>query len=201
MSLALLVSTGCPVACPGAGLMAGLFGIGGGPVMVPVLRVCFGAAGLPAEVIPPLALGTSLTTIGVTGALASRQHFRLGNLAQPCSARMRGLAAWLAAGVVAGAAVATRLPRNGMLLAVTQLQIGVATRMWLATPRPPTPDTAPAQPVAGRLRSRWAAPFMCLTGWVSAVGGIGGAALMVPCFIGAGLDHRGRRRCAPASAA
>ena len=43
-----------------AGFLAGLFGIGGGAVLVPVFYECFRLAGVPLEVRMPLCIGTSL---------------------------------------------------------------------------------------------------------------------------------------------
>src|SRR5215467_6479052 len=45
------------------GIMAGLFGIGGGAVIVPVLYEVFGALGVPEEVRMQLCIGTSLAII------------------------------------------------------------------------------------------------------------------------------------------
>src|SRR5215218_2451872 len=46
-----------------AGFLAGLFGIGGGAVLVPVFYECFRLAGVPLEVRMPLCIGTSLAII------------------------------------------------------------------------------------------------------------------------------------------
>ena len=46
-----------------AGTMAGLFGIGGGLVIVPVLIFSFGLQGISPEIAAHLAVGTSLATI------------------------------------------------------------------------------------------------------------------------------------------
>ena len=46
-----------------AGFLAGVFGIGGGAVLVPVFYECFRLAGVPLEVRMPLCIGTSLAII------------------------------------------------------------------------------------------------------------------------------------------
>src|SRR5581483_8767266 len=43
-----------------AGFLAGVFGIGGGAILVPVFYECFRLAGVPLEVRMPLCVGTSL---------------------------------------------------------------------------------------------------------------------------------------------
>lgn len=60
-----------------AGMLAGMLGIGGGVVVVPALILLFQHQGLPAEVIPHLAIGTSLAAIVFTSLSAIRaQHKR-----------------------------------------------------------------------------------------------------------------------------
>jgi len=49
----LLVATGAL-----AGFLAGIFGIGGGAVLVPVLYECFRLAGVPIDALMPLCIGT-----------------------------------------------------------------------------------------------------------------------------------------------
>ena len=52
-----------------AGLAAGMFGIGGGIITVPVLVACFIGYGFDNGIIIHLAIGTSLACIFFTGAL------------------------------------------------------------------------------------------------------------------------------------
>ncbi|MEO5881765.1 MAG: sulfite exporter TauE/SafE family protein [Caldimonas sp.] len=178
-----------------AGLMSGLFGIGGGLVMVPALLGGFALAGMPAESIPGLALGTSLSVICLTSALASREHWRIGNLVQPFSDPMPRLAAMLGVGVVAGAAVSTRLPKEVVLLSIAVLQVSVAICMARKTFRPAQPSIAslaparPHEPPQGQLHAARAGAFLVVTGAVSSIGGIGGATLMIPYFSRAGIDY------------
>ena len=60
-----------------AGLLAGLFGIGGGLIIVPLLLISFRIQGLPEAVSTHLAIGTSLASIGITGiaAILARRAF------------------------------------------------------------------------------------------------------------------------------
>ena len=46
-----------------SGFLAGVFGIGGGAILVPVFYECFRLAGVPLEVRMPLCIGTSLAII------------------------------------------------------------------------------------------------------------------------------------------
>lgn len=59
-----------------AGLVAGLFGLGGGVVMVPALIYTFTAIGFDPSVLTHLAVGTSLACIVVTASVSSWTHWR-----------------------------------------------------------------------------------------------------------------------------
>ncbi len=61
-----------------AGILAGLLGIGGGLVIVPMLAFCFVCQGLPDAVIMHLALGTSLSSIMFTAIYSFRAHHKRG---------------------------------------------------------------------------------------------------------------------------
>ena len=61
-----------------AGMLAGLLGVGGGLIIVPVLTFLFAAQHLPAEYILHLALGTSLATIMFTSVSSTRAHHGRG---------------------------------------------------------------------------------------------------------------------------
>lgn len=61
-----------------AGLLAGLFGIGGGLIMVPVLVFTFAAQGVSEVVLTHMALATSLATIVFTSLSSVREHHKKG---------------------------------------------------------------------------------------------------------------------------
>src|SRR5437763_6815433 len=57
-----------------SGFLAGVFGIGGGAILVPVFYECFRLAGVPLEVRMPLCVGTSLAIIIPTSIRSYRAH-------------------------------------------------------------------------------------------------------------------------------
>ncbi|MFW9612164.1 MAG: TSUP family transporter [Fluviibacter sp.] len=59
-----------------SGFIAGLFGVGGGLTIVPILLMMFAAQGFPASELMHLALGTSMATIMVT-SLSSMGRSRM----------------------------------------------------------------------------------------------------------------------------
>lgn len=62
------------------GVLAGLFGIGGGAISVPVFFQLFGALGLDESVKMPLAVGTSLAVIIPTSLVSARAHLARGTV-------------------------------------------------------------------------------------------------------------------------
>ena len=57
-----------------AGLVAGMFGVGGGIITVPVLVACFISYGFDENIIIHLAIGTSLACIFFTGLSSANAH-------------------------------------------------------------------------------------------------------------------------------
>ncbi len=75
----MLVSLGIFLACGAvAGVFAGLLGIGGGVIIVPILTFVFPLIGVPAPLVHHLALGTSLANIIITSFSSARAHHKHG---------------------------------------------------------------------------------------------------------------------------
>ena len=68
-----MLATGCV-----AGVLAGLFGIGGGIVIVPVLEAVLGFLGVDPAIRMHVAVATSLATIIPTSISSARAHHRRG---------------------------------------------------------------------------------------------------------------------------
>ncbi|OYW52676.1 MAG: hypothetical protein B7Y80_16805 [Hyphomicrobium sp. 32-62-53] len=92
------------VAGMAAGFLSGLFGIGGGSVLVPVLYAAMGAAGVPEDVRMQVTLGTSFAVIGPTG-LRSFLAQRARNAVD--MAALKRLAPAVLLGVIVGVALAS----------------------------------------------------------------------------------------------
>ncbi len=75
-----LIALAAALAAAGAvtGVLAGLFGVGGGAITVPILFEVFGLLGVPDDVRTPLAVGTSLAIIVPTSLRSARGHYRKG---------------------------------------------------------------------------------------------------------------------------
>lgn len=79
-----------------AGVLAGLFGVGGGIIIVPVLVFSFTLQGFDPQVLTHLAVGTSLATIIFTSINAVREHHRRGAVRWP-------IFVWMTVGILIGA--------------------------------------------------------------------------------------------------
>lgn len=88
------------------GVLAGLFGVGGGAISVPVFFETFLRLGMTADVAMPLAVGTSLAMIVPTSILSARSHAARGTV------DFALLRAW-ALPVLGGVALGSVLARYG----------------------------------------------------------------------------------------
>src|ERR1700755_308362 len=61
-----------------SGFLAGVFGVGGGAILVPVFYECFRLAGVPLQVRMPLCIGTSLAIIIPTSISSFGAHYARG---------------------------------------------------------------------------------------------------------------------------
>ena len=151
-----------------AGLISGLFGLGGGAIIVPLLIFSFAARGMPQELITHLAIGTSLATIIFTALSSIYTHHQKQAIRWDI---VKTLVPGILLGGVLGGLFAISL--DGVLL---QLLFGgflilVALQLLLYTPQ-----------VGGRALPNllgMGASGSCIGG-VSAVFGIGGGTLTVP---------------------
>ena len=112
-----------------AGFLAGLFGIGGGAILVPVFYECFRLAGVPIEVRMPLCVGTSLAIIIPTSISSFRAHYARG------AVDMAILRSWLVpivAGVIAGTVTARYAPERLFKIVFVCVAWSAATRLILA---------------------------------------------------------------------
>jgi uncharacterized membrane protein YfcA len=92
-----------------SGFLAGVFGIGGGAILVPVFYECFRLAGVPLEVRMPLCVGTSLAIIIPTSISSYRAHHARGAV-DPEILRVWWLPILI--GVLAGSVIARDAPER-----------------------------------------------------------------------------------------
>ena len=161
-----------------AGTLAGMLGVGGGLVIVPVLAWVFVGFGFDAGVIMHLAVGTSLATIVFTSLSSVRAHHRRGAVQWPAVGR---LLPGIVLGVFLGALLAERLPTGALRTVFGVFELVVAAQMGFAL----LPEAHRALP--GRAGMTLAGAVI---GGVSAVVGIGGGTLTVPFLTWCGVAMR-----------
>lgn len=149
----------------GAGLLAGLIGIGGGIVVVPVVYYGLIASGTSADQAAHVAVGTSLAAILPTAVVSSLGHWRAGNM------DVLFLRQWgpgIALGVVAAQLAAPHL-RGSMMTGIFGLLCLVFAARF-AFPGRFRPITE--QPPAGGLRNIAGAAIGLFSGLAGVGGGI-----------------------------
>ncbi len=112
-----------------SGFLAGVFGIGGGAILVPVFYECFRLAGVPLEVRMPLCIGTSLAIIIPTSIRSWRAHHLRGAVDTGI------LKAWwlpVLAGVIAGSVTARYAPERLFKIVFVAVAWSAAARLLLA---------------------------------------------------------------------
>jgi uncharacterized protein len=112
-----------------SGFLAGVFGIGGGAILVPVFYECFRLAGVPLEVRIPLCIGTSLAIIIPTSIQSFRAHYARG------AVDMDILKVWwlpVVTGVIAGSVTARYAPERLFKIVFVAVAWSAAARLLLA---------------------------------------------------------------------
>ncbi|MES2489766.1 MAG: sulfite exporter TauE/SafE family protein [Pseudomonadota bacterium] len=163
-----------------AGVLAGLFGVGGGLIIVPALAWLLPRHGVDASVVMQLAIGTSLAVISATSISSTFAHHKRSGVLWPILQR---LAPGLVAGAIMGGFVADALTGNALKKIVGVGALLVALQMWLdlkpQTPRIPRP--------LGNIELLSAGGII---GILAALIGIGGGSLTVPYLSLRGISMR-----------
>ncbi|WP_374490226.1 sulfite exporter TauE/SafE family protein [Zoogloea sp.] len=150
------------------GFFAGLLGVGGGGIMVPMLTTLFAAQSVPREHLVHLALGTSMAAIVMTSLSSLRAHHKHGAVRWDI---VKGIAPGVLAGTFAGTFVASRVPTAPLAVFFACFMAYVSVQMILNVK--PKPSRALPGPlglagVGGGI------------GLISALVAIGGGSLSVP---------------------
>jgi len=161
-----------------AGVLAGLFGVGGGLIMVPALALVLPHQGVGPAVVMQVAIGTSLAVISATSVSSMLSHHRHGGVLWPA---FRLIAPGLALGAVAGALTAHLLPGAVLERIVGVGAVLVSIQMFLDL-QPRTTRTLPG--AAGLFGAG------TVIGALSSLIGIGGGSLTVPFLSWRGVSMR-----------
>ncbi len=161
-----------------AGILAGMLGVGGGLIIVPILSIIFVQQGIPHEHIMHLAIGTSLATIIPTAISSIRAHHAKGAIEW---AVVRKITPGIVLGCATGSAIASSMDTNSLKWLVGLFQIYVGTQILSGS----TPN--PSRQLPGNTG-------ITITGTVigalSSMVGIGGGTLSVPFLMWCNRDVR-----------
>jgi uncharacterized membrane protein YfcA len=168
LSLLLLVVLGCL-----AGFLAGLLGIGGGIILVPLFLWVFEASGFSPETLVHIALGTSLAVIIPTALSSTFGHRKRGNVQwhQVVSLCLGGVF-----GAFFGAWMASLLSGEWLKGLFGTMQLLVALQLVIFSPRLPPERTEPVTSF----------PLVAVGfagGLFSAFFGVGGGVIAVPLMV------------------
>jgi uncharacterized membrane protein YfcA len=153
-----------------AGFTAGLFGVGGGLIIVPILYIVFTQMNYDPNVIMHIAVGTSLATIIVTSISSVTAHHKKGAVLWRV---FRNLAPGLVLGSFLGAGVADLMSGQHLQLLIGVFAVWMAYKMFrgahaVIDPNRHLPSAILQFAAGGGI------------GIASAIFGIGGGSLTVP---------------------
>ena len=151
-----------------AGVCAGLFGVGGGLIIVPALVWILTAYGVPSEVVAHIAVGTALATIILTSISSMSAHHKRGGVRWDI---FKHMAKGLVLGSLIGAWVATLINGQALQAIIGGGAVLMAIKM-LFFPNKEQQKPLPKPYVQGAVG--------VVIGLMSAIFGIGGGSLTVP---------------------
>lgn len=168
------------VAGMAGGFVAGLLGVGGGIIIVPVLYYLLGLFGIDENVRMHIATGTSLATIIPTSFSSIRSHNRKGAIDWTLVKRWMP---WMVVGVCAGSLLSGLASGDTLSLVFAAVALPIALQFMILKDKADPVDSEP-HPIR---------PYVpaFLTGGLSTMMGIGGGTIGVPVltYVGNGI-HR-----------
>ncbi len=153
------------------GLLAGLFGVGGGVVIVPMLVITLSWQGIPEQFIMHLALGTSMASIIFTSMSSFWAHHKRGAVHWVI---VRRITPGILVGTFLGSCIAARMSTGFLKVFFIVFLFYVAVQMFL------NKKPKPSREIPGHVGMFGAGNVI---GAVSSLVGIGGGSLSVPFMI------------------
>lgn len=158
------------------GFMAGLLGIGGGGIMVPVLTSLFLALGMPIDKVVHLALGTSMAAIIVTSISSLRAHHGRGAVLWEY---VKGMSPGIIVGTFLATYVVAMVSSLALAIFFSMFMGFVAVKMFID--KKPTPHEKPSG-------KKHLFAVGSSIGAISALVSIGGGSLTVPYLVWRNID-------------
>lgn len=161
--IAAMLAAGCA-----AGVLAGLFGIGGGIVIVPVLELILGFLGIDPAIRMHIAVATSLAVIVPTSISSARAHHKKGAVDLGI---VRSWWFFILAGSVFGAWLASQFHSRVLAAVFATLALLVALKLMFVPERASLTERMPKNPLVNVIPT--------VIGTLSAMMGIGGGTFSV----------------------
>ena len=161
------------------GFLAGLFGIGGGLIIVPTLVYLLPMVGVPEPLLMSTALGTSFATIVITGFSSAQRHHKLGNIVWSA---VKVLAPMVMISVFISGLFIGKLDRDVSAKIFACLVVYLAAKMVISIKKntgKTKPLTTQASVIGG-----------ILIGMASSAAGVGGGGFIVPFLNSRGIDMK-----------
>lgn len=160
-----------------SGFLAGLLGVGGGIVIVPILAFLLEISGIHTATPMHIAVGSSLAIIVPTSLISARAHTQLGNVDRDVIKR---LGPFVFFGALGGAIVADNLDNASLkaIFGMLAVLIGISFLVRVIVLR----EGLPALAGRGILGTA--------IGLISSLVGIGGGSLTVPTLVSCGWTMR-----------
>jgi len=153
------------------GFMAGLFGIGGGLIMVPILFYIFSYVGLEQKFIMHLAIGTSFSIIIPTSIISTLTHMKYKSVDFNI---VRTFGVFIIIGVIIGTLFAVSLKTPNLVLFFSIMTIIFGIYFLLQREK--------QNPIPIKINLIYRVIFGFLSGFFSGPMGIGGGVFNVPIF-------------------
>ena len=161
-----------------AGMFAGLLGIGGGIIIVPVLAMVFTSQGISIDVLMHVSIGTSLATIVITSLSSIRAHQK--HKAIDWSV-VRVITIGLFVGGLIGAAIAKLIPGKDLKLIFSIFMFLIAAQMYFGN------TAKPHRTLPNKLGMILAGTSI---GTIASLMGVGGGSMSVPFFTWCNMSIR-----------
>ncbi|MDU8924682.1 sulfite exporter TauE/SafE family protein [Pasteurellaceae bacterium LIM206] len=165
------------------GFLAGLFGIGGGLVVVPTLVYLLPIVGVPDSMLMSTALGTSFATIVITGFSSAHRHHKLGNIVWPA---VKYLAPAIMVATFLSGLFIGKLPKDISSKIFAVLVVYLVVKMMISATQKTTAQSETGKP----LTPRSSVLGGILIGIASSAAGIGGGGFIVPFLHSRGIEMK-----------
>lgn len=170
-----------------AGLLSGMFGVGGGTIIVAIISVIFMQLGFAPAHIMHLAIGTSLATIVLTSISSANAHHHQHNVDWLVVVK---IAPAIIIGALLGSILAAKLHSFWLSLIFAIFVLVIATQLLLKNSNKNNTEKHDVEEKAVTHQNKYLIVAGLIIGAFSSLVGIGGGSLSVPYLMASKWDMR-----------